>query len=240
MERQRPSTTSFFEAPTAHAEIRARRTAAVQVQILAVAVGAALAVGVLTVLVLTHPYLSLDAGIERDVQGIDLGPLTILFPFFSWVGGPGGTYMEVSVLLLVLLLNRRALVLAIAVLAGGIWYELLVHLVNRPRPTAAQVLRVTEHPGASSFPSGHLIFVSLSAAALMLCIGVRYLPAWARPIGWALVAGIVITEALDRIYTGAHWPTDVLAGVLVATAWVSLLMSVRWVRDRSVARRLRE
>jgi len=193
-----------------------------------VALAAALVVGALTAIVLVHPYLSPDASIERDLQGINLNPLTVVFPFFTWVGGPGGIYMEAAVVLLVFFLNRRAWVLAIAVLAGGIWYEILVHLVNRPRPTDLQVLRVTEHPGAASFPSGHLIFITLSVTALMLCLGNRYLPGWAKPIGWLLVAAIVITEGLDRIYVGAHWPTDVLAGVLISAAWVSLLMSVRW------------
>jgi membrane-associated phospholipid phosphatase len=194
-------------------------------------------VGALTAIVITHPYLSLDASVERDLQGIDLGALTLAFPFLSWIGGPGGIYMEAAVVLLVLLLNWRAWPLAIAVLVGGVWYEVMVHLVNRPRPTAAEVLRVSEHPGAGSFPSGHLIFVTLSAAALMLCLGDRYLPRWARPIGWFVVAAIVITMGLDRVYVGAHWPTDVLAGILIATAWASLLVSVRWVFDRGFALR---
>ncbi len=193
-------------------------------------------VGALAAIVLMHPYLSLDASVERGIQGIDLGPLTMVFPFFSWIGGPGGIYMETSVVLLVLVLNLRALPLAVAVLAGGIWYEVLVHIVNRPRPTLEQVLRVTEHPGASSFPSGHMIFIGLSAAALMLCLGDRYLPTWARPIGWVAVTAIIIVVGLDRVYVGAHWPTDVLAGLLVSTAWVSLLLSVRWISDRRFGR----
>ncbi len=193
-------------------------------------------VGALAAIVLMHPYLSLDASVERGIQGIDLGPLTMVFPFFSWIGGPGGIYMETAVVLLVLVLNLRALPLAVAVLAGGIWYEVLVHIVNRPRPTLEQVLRVTEHPGASSFPSGHMIFIGLSAAALMLCLGDRYLPTWARPIGWVAVTAIIIVVGLDRVYVGAHWPTDVLAGLLVSTAWVSLLLSVRWISDRRFGR----
>ena len=225
-------TRAVSDLQTAH---RVRHHAIVRLPFLAVGVGAGLLVGAITAIVVIHPYLSLDASIERDLQGIDLSPLTLVFPFVSWIGGPGGVDMEAAVLLVVLLLNWRAWLLAIAVLVGGVWYEVVVHLVNRPRPTVAQVLRVTEHPGASSFPSGHLIFITLSAAALMLCIGDRYLPQWAKPIGWVVVAGIAITAGLDRIYVGAHWPTDVLAGVLIPTAWVSLVMSVRWLFDRGFA-----
>jgi membrane-associated phospholipid phosphatase len=207
----------------------------IRIPLLAVAIATALAVGVITAIVLMHPYLSLDATVESDVQATNLGPLTLTFPFFTWLGGPGGIYMQVVVILLVLLLNRRAWILALAALAGGLWYEIIVHLVNRPRPTVGEVLRVTEHPGSTSFPSGHLIFITISAAVLMLCIGHRYLPRWARPIGWAVVAGIAIAVGLDRIYAGTHWPSDVLAGILIATAWLTLVVSVRWISDRAFA-----
>jgi membrane-associated phospholipid phosphatase len=203
--------------------------------LLAVALVAAVAVGVIAGIVVMHPYLSLDATVDRDIQATNWGPLTLTFAFFTWLGGPGGIYMQVVVILLVLLLNRRAWILALAALAGGLWYEVIVNLVNRPRPLVGQILRVTEHPGSTSFPSGHLIFITISAAVLMLCLGQRYLPRWAKPIGWATLVGIVLATGLDRIYTGAHWPTDVLAGVLIATAWLSLVVSMRWISDRALA-----
>jgi membrane-associated phospholipid phosphatase len=204
-------------------------TWAVNSPLLAVAVAATVAVGTITAIVVMHPYLQTDATLERDIQATNLGPLTMTFPFFTWLGGPGGLPMQAVVILLVLLLNRRSWMLALAALAGGLWYEAIVHLVNRPRPVVGQVLRVTEHPGSTSFPSGHLIFITISAAVLMLCLGHRYLPRWARPIGWAAVAGIVLAVGLDRIYAGTHWPTDVLAGILIATAWLAFVVSVRWI-----------
>jgi membrane-associated phospholipid phosphatase len=209
-------------------------TWAVNAPLLALAVTAALAVAVLAIVVVMHPYLAVDASLDREVQATDWGPLALTFPFFTWLGGPGGIYMQAVVALLVLLLNRRAWMLALAAFVGGLWYEVIVHLVNRPRPTASQILRVTEHPGSTSFPSGHLIFITISAAVLMLCIGHKYLPRWARPIGWAVVAGLVLTAGVDRIYGGAHWPSDVLAGVLIATAWMSLVVSVRWISGRAL------
>jgi membrane-associated phospholipid phosphatase len=210
-------------------------TWAVNGPLLAVAIVAGLAVAAITAVVTINPYLSLDATVERDVQATNWGPLTATFPFFSWLGGPGGVYMQGVVLLLVLLLNRRSWKLALAAFAGGLWYVVIVHLVNRPRPVVGQVLRVTEHPGSTSYPSGHLIFITLSLAVLMLCLGHRYLPRWSRPIGWAIVAGIVLVVGVDRIYPGAHWPSDVLAGILIATAWLALVVSLRWISDGALA-----
>jgi len=199
--------------------------------LLVVAVVATVLVGIITAIVVMNPFLPLDATVERDIQATNLGPLTMTFPFFTWLGGPGGIPMQIVVILLVLLLNRRAWKLALAALAGGLWYEVIVHLVNRPRPVVDQILRVTEHPGSTSFPSGHLIFITISAAVLMLCIGHRYLPKWARPIGWVVVAAIVIAVGLDRIYAGTHWPSDVLAGILIATAWICFVLSIPWVTN---------
>jgi len=207
----------------------------IRVPALAVAIASAVAVGIITAIVVMNPYLPIDATLERDIQATNLGPLTLTFPFFTWLGGPGGIAMQAVVILLVLLLNRRAWILALAGLVGGLWYEVIVNLVNRPRPTVGQVLRVTEHPGSTSFPSGHLILITISAAIVMLCVGHRYLPRGARPIGWAAVAGIVIAVGLDRIYAGTHWPSDVLAGILIATAWLTFVLSIRWITDRAFA-----
>ena len=203
---------------------------------LTVAAAAAVVATGLTAAVIANPYWQLDDSIDRSIQSIDWGPLQLTFPFFSWLGGPGGIYMQAVVILLVLLLNRRALPLALAGLVGGMSYLVIVNLVNRPRPTAAQIIRVTEHPGSTSFPSGHLIFITISATVLMLCIGYRYLPRWAIPIGWAVVAAIVLATGLDRIYVGAHWPSDVLAGTSIAVAWVALVTSFRWLSDRALDR----
>jgi undecaprenyl-diphosphatase len=207
----------------------------IRVPMLAVAIASAIAVGVITAIVVMHPYLQLDATVERNVQATNLSPLTLTFPFFTWLGGPGGIPMQIVVILLVLLLNRRAWFLALAALAGGLWYEAIVHLVNRPRPLVGQILRVTEHPGSTSFPSGHIIFITISAAVLMLCLGHRYLPRWARLIGWVVVAAIVVAVGLDRIYAGTHWPSDVLAGLLIAVAWLAFVLSLRRVTDRAFA-----
>ena len=203
----------------------------IRVPLLAVAITGAILAGALAAIVIASPYLPVDATIQKDIQGTDLGPLTLAFPFLSWLGGPGGLIMQAAVVILVLLLNRYAWRLAFAGLAGGLWYLTVVNLVNRPRPLAGQILRVTEHPGSTSFPSGHLIFITISVTVLMLCIGHRYLPGWARPIGWALVAAMVLAVGLDRISVGAHWPSDVVAGILIATSWMALVVSIRWISD---------
>jgi len=185
-------------------------------RLLAVALLTAFAAAAVSIYVAGHPFIPEDATVERDVQSTNWGPLSLTFPFFSWIGDAKGFVLELIIFVAILVFNRPAWVLAAgAVLSGG-WYVLLSHLIDRPRPTTAEVLRVTEHPGASSYPSGHTIFIVTVTVVLMLCLGYRFLPQWGRVVGWAVVALLIFANGIARMYTGAHWPSDVLGGLLIA------------------------
>ncbi|MCX5044787.1 phosphatase PAP2 family protein [Aldersonia sp. NBC_00410] len=84
-------------------------------------------------------------------------------------------------------------------------------LLPRDRPDRSRVplARLARRiPTSPSFPSGH----SASAAAFAFSVG-REVPELAVPIG--LLAGAV---AYSRIYTGVHYPGDVLAGIALGGA----------------------
>jgi membrane-associated phospholipid phosphatase len=202
--------------------------------LLALAALCAIPTAILATYIAGHPFIPEDATIERDVQATNWGPLALTFPIFSWIGDAKGAILEAIVFVLILVFNRRAWVLAAAASLTGAWYVVLSHVINRPRPTTAEVLQVTEHPPASSFPSGHTMFVITVATVLMLCLGRRFLPRWAQPVGWAVVVVIVVANAISRIYTGAHWPTDVAAGILIAVAWLAFVLSLKWISDRAL------
>ena len=188
---------------------------------------AAAAVG-LGLLIVESPPTALDESVARAIQSFDFGPLTVLFPVFRWAGGPpGGPFVAAAAVGIALLLNRRAWRLAVAIMAGSVWYPILIFTIHRPRPTGDQVLRITEQPGGTSFPSGHVLFLALDLAVLLLCAGYRYLPSWGRVVGWCALAMIVLLAGISRVYVGAHWPTDVLAAILIAAAWLALVLSIR-------------
>jgi|SRR5579872_2446975 len=206
---------------------------------LAVSVVAALSLVALTAIVLAHPFLPEDAAIEKDVQSVNVGPFLYVFGFYQAIGGPMGAVAEAIVFGIVLLLNRAAWRLLIAAALASGWYYVISHLVTRPRPAVPEVLRVTEHPGASSYPSGHMILFIFYAVTLMLCVGYRYLPRRWRPYGWAAAVVLVLIGGVSRMYSGAHWPSDVLAGALIAVAWLGLVVSIRSISDPVLAARER-
>ena len=197
------------------------------------------AVIVLSAYVSQHPFISQDAALERDVQSVPWWPLSLTFPFFTMIGDSRGFVAELIVFIVVLLVNRPAWVIAAGASVSALWYFTLSHLIIRPRPTTATVLQVTEHPGASSFPSGHTIFTTTLVVVIVLCIGYRYLRGWGRVAAWIVAAAVIAGNVIDRIDSGAHWPSDVLAGLLVATAWLAIWISIPWVYGRiaSPARR---
>jgi membrane-associated phospholipid phosphatase len=71
-------------------------------------------------------------------------------------------------------------------------------------------------PSSTSFPSGH----SASAAAFAVAIG-DVLPALRRPL-----RGAAFIVAFSRVYTGVHYPGDVLVGAAVGTIVGRLISGV--------------
>jgi membrane-associated phospholipid phosphatase len=105
--------------------------------------------------------------------------------------------------------------------------------VGRSRPVLEQVpagRRVRRIPVTTSFPSGH----AASAAAFATGVA-REFPAAAVPLG-ALAAAV----AYSRVYTGAHYPSDVAAGAALGVG-VGLASTRVWPHKRPVrgARRRR-
>ena len=82
------------------------------------------------------------------------------------------------------------------------------HSVRRSRPGLGPVplvRRLKRQPVTTSFPSGH----AASAAAFATGVALES-PAWG-----AVVAPLAWSVAASRVYTGVHFPGDVLAGALL-------------------------
>ena len=73
-----------------------------------------------------------------------------------------------------------------------------------------------------SFPSSHVLRATVLFGFLAVMIA-RAIPPQRRWLPYSL-AGLLITPvAVSRLYLGVHWLTDVIAGLTLGLAWVSLL-----------------
>jgi membrane-associated phospholipid phosphatase len=111
---------------------------------------------------------------------------------------------------------RAALALVLSVAASQVVVFLVKALVSRPRPELNDNLA---HASGTSFPSGH----SATSVALYAMLSLILLRAGRGPARTALAAAgiaIAIAVGLSRVYLGAHYPIDVVAGWLTGTAIV--------------------
>jgi undecaprenyl-diphosphatase len=129
-------------------------------------------------------------------------------------------------------LRREALAVALS-LAGAMLISYLVKgLVGRPRPPVEHLQAVT----GSSFPSGHATQAGAFWTSLVLVARVRLPAGRARSASAALAALaalVILVVAWSRVYLGVHYPSDVLAGVLLGSGWA---LYVAWRLARAAPR----
>lgn len=180
----------------------------------ATAVAAGISGSLLLALLLGVPHLSaLDEGLIALVQEHRSASMDSLALLITGLGD-FKTQLFAGVLVTLLLLFARRLQAAVFVASCMLFTALatsgLKHLFARARPD------VLQQPLESfSLPSGH----SSAAFAFFLALGVlagRGAAARTR-LTWLLLASLpALSIAVSRVYLGVHWPTDILAGALLA------------------------
>lgn len=109
---------------------------------------------------------------------------------------------------------RAAVTVALSVAVTEALVAALKHVAERPRPPAQDALT---HAAGFSFPSGHAA-ASTALYALLAWLTSRHVRGAAR-VAVLLAGGVLVGSiGLSRIYLGAHYPTDVLAGWLVGAS----------------------
>jgi undecaprenyl-diphosphatase len=103
-----------------------------------------------------------------------------------------------------------------AALSGELVYVIAKASFGRPRP---QIISHLSGAGWSSFPSGHSmmapIIYTLGFVLLARTIGSRS----GRRVLLVVGAIMPIAIATSRLYLGVHYPSDVVAGLLLGSAW---------------------
>lgn len=122
---------------------------------------------------------------------------------------------------------------------AGVSANLLKSVFTRVRPYARDALSVVENSNAfqemgtgsfwdasvRSFPSGH------AATAVAFAISLSYAFPKAR---WLFVT-LALLACYQRVYAGAHYPSDVLWGGVVAGVWGLVFLRSKWYTNLAIA-----
>jgi membrane-associated phospholipid phosphatase len=122
-----------------------------------------------------------------------------------------------------LVARRRRLGIAFVLgLCGEILTTIVKLVVDRPRPPGGT--EIDALVTAASYPSGHTLRAVLMAGLIIAAVAWRHRRSVVRFV--VLVAGVAFGAlvGLARIASGEHWPTDVLGGLMLGVAWLTICL----------------
>lgn len=102
----------------------------------------------------------------------------------------------------------------------------LKELIERPRPSSDEIDVAPGQPDDFSFPSGHAMAAVLLYGLLFYLAIVHVKRPWVRIPVQIACAWVIIVTGIERVYSGSHWPSDVLGGYLLGALIVGALAAV--------------
>jgi undecaprenyl-diphosphatase len=121
-----------------------------------------------------------------------------------------------------------------AVIGGVVLNNLLKTGFDRPRPDSVSHAVQVFTP---SFPSGHATLSAITYLTVGALLA-RLHPCHKMPSFFMLIAlAVTALVGISRIYLGVHYPTDVLAGWCLGSAWALVCWSLAtWLEGRQRSR----
>ncbi|SEP87486.1 phosphatase PAP2 family protein [Arthrobacter sp. OV608] len=180
-----------------------------------------------------------ELGVDQGLSLHHTAALTAVAMTINLLFGPVAGMVMIGLTALGILLVRRdlarAAAFALVACSGWVASEVFKLILARQRPDPVLLFDpLSPETGSNSFPSGHTCFaVALAYALYFLARGTP----WAKAVA-AAGAVMAVIVAWSRLYVGVHYPTDVAASFLAASAAVVLLAGL-WNRFAPrLARRL--
>lgn len=171
------------------------------------------------------PFVAADVRIMNLVAALRSMPTARVMLFFTYLGNWQIIVSSGAAVLVLLLLSQRrrmALFLTGAVAGGELLYAVMKMLFHRTRPDLGFSL-ITRNGYA--FPSGHAVMSVVFYGILGFFLWKIAARGWHKALILIGTAALIFLIGLSRVYLGAHWPSDVLAGWAVGLAFLALFLA---------------
>lgn len=129
----------------------------------------------------------------------------------------------ISALFLIATQHRFSAFLLLVASGGGIVLNaILKSSFDRPRP---QLFEWLTEPSSSSFPSGHAMSSAIVYFTVAYLIARLEKRRWMRTVTIIASLLLVLLISVSRLYLGVHYPSDVLAGMIIGLAWAGFCLA---------------
>ena len=128
--------------------------------------------------------------------------------------------------------RRAGIWTALVLVAARVAYYVAKELIGRPRPHWAHPLHVS--PGYS-FPSGHATVAAAGAGVAIVLSSMLIRRRGVRRLVTVTSVVVALLVAADRVFYGAHYPSDVVGGLLLGAAVTLFVLVAFDPQPRSIA-----
>ena len=141
----------------------------------------------------------------------------------------------VAALFLTLTQHKYSAILLLVATGGGLVLNGVLKLgFNRPRP---EIFVHSVQTVSSSFPSGHAMSSAIVYGTVAYLAARLHRRRWARWLVMTFALVVIVLISLSRMYLGVHYPSDVVAGVIIGLAWAAFCMATLEAIQRLALRR---
>jgi undecaprenyl-diphosphatase len=196
-----------------------------------------------TYLVVQNEVLPFDVPIARFIQQLNWGPVVYPMELINASAGIWQVLIGAVAILALFILERRAGWLMLIGSISSLLDNIIKLVITRQRPPA-DLVHILSPTTGFSFPSGHAVFFTWMSFMIAVSIAPKIGPSY-RPILWIVAVMVIVLTCIARVWAGAHWPSDVIGGVLLGIGWSAFVLwlperwlpspSFKWFRRRQIS-----
>jgi len=180
-----------------------------------------------TYLVVANDVLPFDVPIATFIQQLNWGPLVYPMQLINASAGIWQVLLGAIAVVALFVLERRAGWLMLIGSISSLLDNVIKLVISRQRPPA-DLVHILSPTTGFSYPSGHAVFFTWMSFMIAVSLAPKIRPAF-RPVLWIVAVIIIVLTCIARVWAGAHWPSDVIGGVLLGIGWSAFVL---WLPER--------